>query len=74
MARKTLDEQLLSTQQEIKVTEELLSNLRQKEKNIKEQIDNRNMKEYYAFIKNNNLYMADLEKLVGKINSKLKSA
>ena len=64
MARKTLDEQLASTQQEIKETEELLARLRQKEKDVQAQIDNRNMKEIYSFIKSNKLTLDDLEILI----------
>lgn len=64
MARKTLDDQLASTQQEIKETEELLARLRQKEKDVQAQIDNRNMKEIYSFIKSNKLTLDDLEILI----------
>lgn len=64
MARKTLDDQLLSTQQEIKETEELLARLHQKEKEVQAQIDNRNMKEYYTFIKNHEISMEDLKTLI----------
>lgn len=64
MARKTLDDQLASTQLEIKETEELLARLRQKEKDVQAQIDNRNMKEIYSFIKSNKLTLDDLEILI----------
>ena len=70
MARlpKPLEEQLLNTREEIKRTQDKLAALEQKEKDILQAIDDRDMRDSFALLKDNNISVDELKQILALRN------
>ena len=70
MARlpKSLEEQLFNTRKEIKRTQDKLAALEQKEKDILHAIDDRDMRDSFALLKDNNISVEELKQILALRN------
>ena len=70
MARlpKPLEEQLLNTREEIQRTKDKLAALEQKEKDILQAIDDRDMRDSFALLKDNNISVDELKRILSLRN------
>ena len=70
MARlpKPLEEQLFNTREEIKRTQDKLAALEQKEKDILQAIDDRDMRDSFALLKDNNISVDELKHILALRN------
>lgn len=70
MARlpKPLEEQLFNTREEIKRTQDKLAALEQKEKHILQAIDDRDMRDSFALLKDNNISVEELKQILASRN------
>lgn len=68
MARPTFEQQLESVREDIQKTEEKLILLKQKEKEILQAIDDRDMKRALFIIRNKKISIEELEMLLSKEN------
>lgn len=70
MARlpKPLEEQLFNTREEIKRTQDKLTALEQKEKDILQAIDDRDMRNSFALLKDNNISVEELKQILASRN------
>lgn len=70
MARlpKPLEEQLFNTREEIKRTQDKLAALEQKEKDILQAIDDRDMRDSFALLKDNNISVDELKQILALRN------
>lgn len=72
MARlpKPLEEQLFSTREEIQRTKDKLAALEQKEKDILQAIDDRDMRDSFALLKDNNISVDELKQILALRNQR----
>lgn len=70
MARlpKPLEEQLFNTREEIQRTKDKLAALEQKEKDILQAIDDRDMRDSFALLKDNNISVDELKRILALRN------
>ena len=70
MARlpKPLEEQLFNTREEIQRTKDKLAALEQKEKDILQAIDDRDMRDSFALLKDNNISVDELKQILALRN------
>lgn len=72
MARlpKPLEEQLFNTREEIQRTKDKLAALEQKEKDILQAIDDRDMRDSFALLKDNNISVDELKQILALRNQR----